>query len=281
MKKQSKVMIGLGAFILIILILLIAFAPILTPYSPVLDNPAARLLAPSRAHIMGTDHFGRDIFTRILYGGRITLPLAFITIFLTFILGCSLGIVCAFNYKKFLDNAIMRIVDVLLALPFMVLAMSIAAIAGRGLDKLLFIVVLVWWAPFTRYTRSLVLTIKDQESILAAKILGANTFTIIFNEILPQVIFPLCIYLTFEFSNLILSLSTLSFFGLGAQPPTPEWGSMLSDGRSHFLYSAHVLIWPACFVVATVLGLNLLGEGLKDYYYPYELIPFYEEVSND
>lgn len=281
MRRQSQMMILFGASILCIIGILVLFAPLFTSYNPILDDPTARLLPPSRAHLMGTDHFGRDIFARILYGGRITLPLAFVTITLTGCVGATLGIFAALGYGGIFDRVLMRVVDVLLAIPFMVLAMAVSAIFGRGFEKLLLIVVLVWWAPFARYTRSLVLNVKDRESILAAKVLGASKSRIIMSEILPEIFYALCIYLTLEYSSLILSISTLSFFGLGSQPPTPEWGSMLSDGRSYFLYSAHVLLWPAAFIVAVVLGLNLLGEGLRDEDYPYDLVPFGEEITRE
>jgi peptide/nickel transport system permease protein len=165
----------------------------------------------------------------------------------------------------------MRIIDILMSFPFMVLAMVIAALFGTGLLNLLFVVVSVWWVSFARLARSIVLRIKSETYIHAAKLLGARDRTIIFRELLPYAIGPILIQAAFELGNLILTISALSFLGLGSQPPTPEWGSMLSDGRAHFMHSPHILLGPAFFILITVLALNLIGEGFRDRLDPYEI----------
>ncbi len=280
MRTTSKFMIFLGISIILCVLFLVIFAPLFTKYSPIETNSKNVLSAPSKEHILGTDHFGRDIFSRLLYGGRITLPTSFLVLFFTAIIGVVLGLISALNYNSIIDIIIMRLVDIIISIPFIVLAMAISAIFGRGLDKVLLVVIFVWWAPFTRYTRSLILSLKNKQAILAAKMLGDSDITIIRREILPNIYASLFIYLTFEFSSLILSLATLSFFGLASQPPTPEWGSMLADGRNYFIQSVHPLLWPIVAIVLVVLGLNLLGEGLRDYFYPYDII-FNQEYSNE
>jgi peptide/nickel transport system permease protein len=157
-----------------------------------------------------------------------------------------------------------------MSFPFMVLAMVVAALFGTGLLHLLMAVVSVWWVSFARLSRSVVLRIKTETYISAARVLGASPVTIMFRDVLPRAISPVLIQATFELGNLILTISALSFLGLGAQPPTPEWGSMLSDGRAHFMSSPHILLGPAFFIFLTVLSLNLIGEGFRDRLDPYE-----------
>lgn len=269
--KKLNVTTIIGIILFIIIFTLIVFAPLFTTHDPLKTDSSNRLKNPTSIHIAGTDHYGRDIFSRILYGGRITLSLSIITLFLSASVGVIMGIISALNYKNIIDSIIMRFVDVIIALPFIMIAMFVTAIFGRGLINLLIIVVSTWWVYFARLTRSLVLTIKNDNAILAAKVLGANKFTIIRREIFPKIINTIMISLTFELSSVILSLATLSFFGLGAQPPTPEWGAMLSDGREYFMNAEHVLIYPALFILLCVLCLNLIGEGLRDMFEPYDI----------
>ncbi len=166
----------------------------------------------------------------------------------------------------------MRVIDVLMAFPFMVFAMVFAALWGTGLANLLIAVVAVWWVPFARLARSIVLQVKNDPSIQAARVLGASGWRMGVFELLPKMIGSLLVLATFELGTLILSVSALSFLGMGALPPTPEWGSMLSDARAHFFQAPHILLGPALFIVLTVLSLNLIGEGLRDMLDPYEHI---------
>lgn len=272
MKRPGGVLIFLGVILLLLVVGMVLCAPLLTDGDPIEQNTRERFLSPSWTHPFGTDHFGRDIFARVLYGGRITLPLALLTLLLTSAIGVVIGLVSGLNQGKWIDVVLMRTVDVLIAIPFIVVAMAVTSIFGRGFFKILYLVVALWWAPFARYTRSLVLSEKNREAVMAAKILGAGTLTIVFHEIFLRILFPLVIYVIFEFGSLIASLATLSFFGMGAQPPTPEWGSMLSDGRGYYLYSVHILLWPSVFIFCTVMGLNLLGEGLRDRFAPFAVL---------
>jgi len=261
-----------GIVIISVICVLVMGAPVFTHYNPLEQYPEERLSTLSKAHLLGTDRFGRDIFSRTLYGGRTTLASSFLALVCSLVLGLLIGLTTGMFSGTIFDIIVMRIVDVLMAFPFMVLAMIITALFGTSLMHLLFVVAIIWWVPFARLTRSIVLQVKNETSVAAAKVLGANTRAIIFRELLPKVITPILILATFELGTLILSISALSFLGLGAQPPNPEWGSMLADGRAHFFQAPHVLLGPALFIVLTVLGLNFMGEGLRDYLDPYEII---------
>ena len=269
-KIQGKTLSG--CIILAVIILLVAAAPLLTGYAPDEANQYERLQGFSLEHPFGTDRYGRDLFTRTLYGGRMTLISCFTALGMAIIVGVLLGILTGLRSQTILDTLLMRIVDVLMAFPFMVFAMVTAALWGPGLMNLLVAVVVVWWVPFARLSRSIVLQIKSDPSISAAQVLGAPGWRIVFFELLPNVIGPVFVLATFELGTLILSISALSFLGMGAQPPTPKWGSMMSDARAHFFLNPHVLFGPALFSVLTVLALNLIGEGLRDVLDPYESI---------
>jgi peptide/nickel transport system permease protein len=273
--KIPKTTYPLSFFIGIILIgfviIMVAGAPLFSNYNYMEQNSTERLQGLSRKHIFGTDRFGRDVFSRTLYGGRITLVSSLTALIMAFFVGLGIGLVCGLYKGSILDRVLMRIIDILMSFPFMVLAMVVAALFGTGLLNLLFAVVSVWWVSFARLARSIALKIKSETYIQAAKILGARDRTIIFRELLPYVIGPILIQAAFELGNLILTISALSFLGLGSQPPTPEWGSMLSDGRAHFMHSPHILLGPALFILITVLALNLIGEGFRDRLDPYKI----------
>jgi peptide/nickel transport system permease protein len=273
--KLAKTKYPLSFFIGVILIgfviIMVAGAPLFTNYNYMEQNSAERLHGLSREHIFGTDRFGRDVFSRTLYGGRITLVSSLTALIMALVVGLGIGLVCGFYKGSILDGILMRIIDVLMSFPFMVLAMVVAALFGTGLLNLLFAVAAVWWVSFARLARSIVLRIQSETYINAAKILGARDRTIIFRELLPYATGPILIQAAFELGNLILTISALSFLGLGSQPPTPEWGSMLSDGRAHFMTAPYILFGPALFIILTVLALNLIGEGFRDRLDPYEI----------
>lgn len=259
-----------GLVLLAMLTIAIAGAPWFARYDPTAQQPTERLEKPSAKHWLGTDRFGRDIWSRTLYGGQKTLTAALAALAAALLAGVAVGIVAGMFHGSALDTALMRLIDVLLAFPFMVLAMVIAALFGTGLFHLLLAVVAVWWVSFARLARSVVLHAKQETSYDAARVLGAGAWTIMRRELLPKAISPVLILATFELGSLILSIAALSFLGLGAQPPDPEWGSMLSDARDHVFQAPHLLIGPALFIVLTVLAFNLIGEGLRDRLDPYE-----------
>lgn len=260
-----------GVVLLSIITILIIGAPLFTRHDPLEQRALERLQEPSSTYLLGTDRFGRDILSRTLYGGRTTLISSFLALSIALVIGLFAGLVAGMFNGSIVDRILMRLIDVLLAFPFMVLAMVITGLFGRSFIHLLIIVVAVWWVPFARLTRSIVLQVKNETSIAAATVLGAKSSVIIYQELLPRVISPVLIQATFELGTLILSISALSFLGLGAQPPTPEWGSMLADGRAHFFQYPHILLGPAFAIILTVLALNLIGEGLRDWLDPYEI----------
>lgn len=272
MNKKYPLSLIAGCVLFVLVILLIAGAPLFAAHDPLAANADNRLAGLSGDHLFGTDRYGRDVFSRTLYGGRTTLISSFAALGMALAVGVMLGMFTGMFNRTILDAVVMRLVDVLMSFPFMVFAMIIAALFGASLLNLLIAVVAVWWVPFARLARSIVLQTKNETSIIAARALGASSGRIIFFELLPRVISPVFILATFELGTLILSISALSFLGLGAQPPSPEWGSMLSDGRAHFFQAPHILLGPAVFIIMTVLALNLIGEGLRDRMDPYEII---------
>lgn len=262
-----------GAALLGLLVLAVVCANLVAPCDPFEQNPPARLSPPSREHLLGTDAFGRDILSRLLYGGRFTLTASFAALAAALGLGVLAGM-AAGMLGGLCDALLMRVVDVLMAFPFTVLALVVTALFGTGFLHLLFAVVAVWWVPFARLARSIALNSRNDAEVEAARVLGASGVTVAVREILPKVIGSVWVLATFELGKLILSLSALSFFGLGSKPPSPEWGTMLADSKAHFFRAPHLLLGPALFVFLTVLSLNLMGEGLRDRLDPFEIPRF-------
>ncbi|WP_135547592.1 ABC transporter permease [Paenibacillus cymbidii] len=271
-RRQGKRPLSLivGVVLFGMLAIAIIGAPRLAPHDPLKQQAEERLERPSLRHPFGTDRFGRDVLSRALHGGKQTLLASVAALGAALAIGLAVGLAAGMYHGSPLDALLMRIVDVLLAFPFMVLAMIVAALFGTSLYHLLAAVVAVWWVSFARLTRSVVLHAKNEGSFAAAKVLGASNGTIMRKELLPKAISPVLILATFELGSLILSIASLSFLGLGSQPPAPEWGSMLADGRDHFLQAPHILLGPALFIFLTVLAFNLIGEGLRDRLDPYE-----------
>ncbi len=270
--KNPNLTIFLGIFILIMIVISCTFANAIAPFSPIEQNPVDRLKSPNLTHLMGTDQFGRDVFSRVLYGGRRTLVAALLATVVNTLLGTALGLIAGYYHGKLVDRIIMRIVDCLVAFPFIVLAMIITSLFGTGLVHLLIAIAIVWWIPFARLSRSVTLKYKEEPEILAAKVAGASDVIIMIRELLPRIFSPAFILATFKLGSLILSMSALSFFGLGAKPPTPEWGSMLSDSKAYFFQAPYLIIGICIFIFFTVLSLNLIGEGLRDKLDPFEII---------
>ncbi|MEK0316605.1 ABC transporter permease [Cohnella sp. 56] len=270
LKMKGSISLTAGIVILGLLALAIAAAPWLAPYDPLQQHVAERLEKPSIQHPLGQDRFGRDVLSRTLYGGQNTLLASVTALGVALAIGLIVGLLAGMYRGSLLDTMFMRLIDVLLAFPFMVLAMIVAALFGTSLVHLLIAVVSVWWVSFARVTRSVVLHVKSNVSFAAARVLGASDGSLMWRQLLPSAISPVLILATFELGSLILSIAALSFLGLGAQPPAPEWGSMLADGRDHFLQAPHILLGPAIFIVLTVLAFNLIGEGLRDRLDPYE-----------
>jgi peptide/nickel transport system permease protein len=253
----------LGIFLLALILVLILAAPWISPRDPTEQNPQIRLQSPNQQYWFGTDPFGRDVLSRVLYGGRISLITSSLSLTLVVVIGLSIGLVAGY-VGGLVDTVVMRIVDALFAFPSIVLALVVAGLFGPGLTNVLIAIVSIWWVTIARVTRGMVLRVKQEPYVEAAHAIGLSSFRIIWRYILPNVLGPVFPQVTLELGNLILVISSLSFLGLGAQPPSPEWGAMLADGRSYFTVAPHLMIFPGFMIFLTVLALNLIGEALHD-----------------
>lgn len=262
-RPRVRWMVLLGALIVLAVSAAAVAAPLLAPYPPAEQRPRERIQAPSRAHPFGTDRLGRDVYSRALYGGRTSLTASALGVVLTLSLGVSLGLLAGYA-GGVVDGTVMRLVDVLLAFPSFILALIVAGLYGPGLLKILLASAAVWWVGYARITRSMVLQAKSEGHVLAARAAGARPWQIALREVLPQVLGPMVVLATLSMGRLLLAISALSFLGLGAQPPTAEWGLMLSEGKAYFLEAPHLMLFPGLMIFVAVLGLNLLGEGLRD-----------------
>ncbi|MFW5994393.1 MAG: ABC transporter permease [Halanaerobiaceae bacterium] len=252
-----------GGILLLIIALSAIFAPSLTPHSPIDQSMMNRLEPPSSEHLLGTDNYGRDIFTRILYGGRLSLSIGFISVGIAVLVGCTLGIMAGFYGGK-IDNVIMRFIDIMLALPGILLALAIIAALGASLNNLMIAVGISYIPVFARLMRSSVLSVIEKDYIAAARGIGGNDLHIIFKHVIPNSINPIVVQATLAMAGSILSAAGLSFLGLGAQPPTPEWGSMIASTRQFIRISHYPVTFSGLAIVITVLSLNLFGDGLRD-----------------
>lgn len=252
-----------GAVILLITVFLAVFGPSILTYDPNTMDFNARFAPPSVEHIFGTDDFGRDTFTRIAYGARVSLQVGIIAVGLAATVGTLLGMIAGYG-SRLLDEVIMRAMDVLYAFPAILLAIAILAALGKGVGNAMIAIGIVYIPIFARIARGAVLSVKNEEFILAAHTLGANDNRILFRHILPNILSPIIVETTLSLAFAILAEASLSFFGLGTQPPDPSWGRMLSEGRSYFRQSAWMGIFPGLAIMLTVMGFNFLGDGLRD-----------------
>ncbi len=240
-----------------------ALAPMLAPHDPTAANFASRLSGPTAGHPLGTDNLGRDLLSRLLHGGRLSLSAAGLAAVLIVLVGLVVGMAAGY-WGGALDGIVMRVVDVLLAFPSLILALAVVGVLGPGLPNILAGMTCVWWASYARLVRGLVLSLRERQYVRAAAALGASDSRILVRHVLPNVVPSVIVLATLELGQLILAVAGLSFLGLGVQPPTPEWGAMINQGRA-FLHSAPGLIlYPGLAAAATVLGFNLLGDGLRD-----------------
>lgn len=260
-----SVPLALGFCIVLFWLLVTVLAPYMTSYAP-LDMVGRRLQAPDWTHWLGTDALGRDVLSRTLYGARHSLPIALVVVAVSVAIGALLGAISGF-VGGFVGAGIMRLVDVTLSFPPMLLAMAVAASLGPGLENATVAMVIVWWPVYARLMRAQVLEIREREHVEAAIAAGASSFRILFKHILPLCWTPVMISATMDLGQVILLAASLSFIGLGATPPTPEWGSMISDGASQF-YSWWVAFGPGLAILTIVLGFNFIGDGLHDYFDP-------------
>ncbi|MEA4846914.1 MAG: ABC transporter permease [Clostridiaceae bacterium] len=252
-----------GLLVILLLIIMAVFAPFIAPYSYDEQNLKMANMFPGREHLMGTDNFGRDILSRIIYGSRISLQVGFIAVGIGVLIGGTLGSLAAY-YGGVADNVIMRFIDILLAIPSTLLAISIAAALGPGLTNAMIAVGVGTVPNYARVVRASVLMVKEQEFIEAARCIGVKDHKIILKHIIPNAMAPLIVQATIGVASAILSAAALSFIGLGIQPPTPEWGAMLSAGRAYIRDYWHIVTFPGVTIMLTIFSLNLFGDGLRD-----------------
>ncbi|XKO54826.1 nickel transporter permease [Lysinibacillus fusiformis] len=260
--KKSKVSL-VGAGIVIFFVLLAVIGPFIAPQGINEQDLTKRLLAPSADHWFGTDDFGRDIFSRIIHGARISLWVGFFSVILSVIIGSLLGIIAGY-YGKWIDTIISRIFDIMLAFPSMLLAIAVVSVLGPSLQNALIAIAIINIPNFGRLIRSKVLSVKEEEYIVAAKAVGMRDSRILFSHILPNSITPIIVQGTLAIATAIIEAAALGFLGLGAQAPAPEWGKMLADARKFLLNAPWTMIFPGLAIMLTVLGFNLMGDGLRD-----------------
>ena len=287
MKFVSSRVALASSFCLILILLAVLFAPQITPYDPLQRNTPERNQPPSWLHPFGTDRIGRDIMSRVLYGGRLSLRVGFLSVGLAAVVGVPLGLIAGYvrggrsdlshpnalwrfliaGYymgKGGLDNIIMRVMDVILAFPSLILAIWLVSLLGASINNVIFAIALSSIPGYARLIRGIVLSIREMEYVMAARSMGAGSLRIMFFHILPGVLGPLIVVTTLGVSGAIVFGASLSFLGLGVPPPTPEWGAMLTDGRSYLRTQWWVAVFPGMTITLVVLVLNIIGDALRD-----------------
>lgn len=259
--RNRKAVVGLAVLLLIALSAL--FAPQIATHDPTEQVLAKRLAKPSAQHLLGNDDLGRDIFSRIVYGGRISLRIGFLSVGLALLMGGLIGLTAAY-YGGWWDTLVMRVVEVLQAIPSLLLAIAIVASLGPGLNNVMIAVGIGAIPSYARVVRASVLSLKELDYVQAARALGATDGRIMFRHILPNILSPVIVQVTLGLATAILAAAGLSFLGLGAQPPSPEWGAMLSQSRAFIRLAHHVVTFPGLAILLTVLSLNMVGDGLRD-----------------
>lgn len=259
--------LGLGIFVIILLMAI--FAPLLTSHDPIIQNRDVLLLPPVFAeggraeYLLGTDPVGRDILTRLMYGARFSLFVGLIVVTLSVVTGVLIGLLAGFFRGK-VDTIIMRLMDIILAFPSLLLALVLVAVLGPGLVNAMIAIALVNLPHFVRLTRASVMTERNKDYVIGSQVAGAGTLRIMFVTILPNCLAPLIVQATLAFSAAILDAAALGFLGMGAQPPTPEWGTMLAEAREFIQRAWWVVTFPGLAILITVLAINLMGDGLRD-----------------
>jgi len=255
----------IGATLIFLLVAMSILAPVIMPYNPRTDGDlTSRLQAPSRDHPFGTDDLGRDVLRRVLHASRVSLRIGLISVVIALSFGSTLGLVCGFVGSA-LDIVAMRLIDIMLAFPATLLAIGIVAARGPGLNNAMLAVGIVQIPAYARLARAVAISIREREYIMAARCIGTGRLRILTRHVFPNALSPIIVQSTLSIASSILDAAALGFLGLGAQPPTPEWGAMLADGYKYLTIGAWwVLLFPGVLIMLTVLGFNLLGDGLRD-----------------
>ncbi|MDR7417901.1 MAG: ABC transporter permease [Armatimonadota bacterium] len=254
---------AVGAVIVLGLVLVAVFAPVLAPYDPVKQDLGATYRPSSAEHWLGTDEFGRDILSRIIYGARVSLLVGVVSVGIGLTLGTVAGLVAGYLGGR-LDSAVMGVMDVLLAVPGVLLAIAIVAVLGPGIGNVMVAVGISSIPVFARLARGSVLVVRETEYVEAVHALGGSAGRVLFRHILPNIAAPLLVMASLHMASAILTAAGLSYLGLGAQPPSPEWGAMLSRGREYLRTAPHIATYPGLAIFVSVMGFNFLGDGLRD-----------------
>jgi peptide/nickel transport system permease protein len=265
--SKKYIFLYLSLFIIFLFIFLSIFAPVLSKYNPTEINMNEILMAPSKEHLFGTDELGRDVLTRVLYGGRVSLLVSFIAVFISIVIGTILGLVSGY-FKGFVDAVIMRFVDIMLCFPVFFLVLSVIAFLEPSVTNVMVVIGLTGWMGVTRLIRAETLSIKERDFIIAAKVQGLKNSVIIFKYILPNVFSPIFVSAVLGISSAIIVESSLSFLGLGVQPPTASWGNILAVGKDYIMFAWWLSFFPGLAIFLTVLAFNMLGESLRDIFDP-------------
>jgi peptide/nickel transport system permease protein len=253
----------IGGVLILLIVFVAVFAPAIAPRGPVDTDYSARLQPPSREHLFGTDNLGRDIFSRVLYGASIDLQVGVISVLLPFLIGVSLGCLAGY-YGGRIDNIVMRVADVIQAFPFLILIIALVAVLGTGLTSIYIAVALVAWVTYARLIRGEILVAKKQEYIEAARSLGGSDTRVIGRHLLPNVITSALVFATTDVVLYIVLVTSLSYLGLAARPPSPEWGAMITEGRTFMASAWWVSLFPGLAVVVTGIAFSVFGDGLAD-----------------
>ena len=278
-KRASRLMVAIAASVLIAFCIMAILAPVIAPYEPTLQTLTDRLVPPgSDGYLLGTDALGRDVWSRLLYGARISLAIGFATVALTAVVGVAIGLVSGYIGGR-LDSIVMRIIDVWLAFPFLLLAIALVAVLGRGIEKLILALVLAGWPAFARPVRGEVLQLREREYILSARALGVQPVAVMLQHLLPNILPTILVISALDIGSTILSLASLSFLGLGMGAETATWGGMLADGRNYVASAWWLAVFPGVAIFSVVMAVNLVGDWLRDRYDPRS--PFRNRASTE
>ncbi|MFE6170148.1 ABC transporter permease [Viridibacillus arvi] len=264
--SQKGFLFKLGLFICAFWIIVVIFAPLIATHSTTAQELSIRYQPPNFSHFFGTDELGRDVFSRVMYGSRISLSAGIITVIIAFSFGIFFGGIAGYKGGK-VDEVMMRFSELIMAFPPLILAMVIAAALGPSIINSVIAMAIIWWPNYARLMRSLVISLKESEYVTASRVMGASHIRVLFLEILPNSFGPLLVMATLDLGNAILMFSGLSFLGLGTQPPTPEWGSMVSDGAK-VIQNWWVSTFPGLAIFSISIGANFVGDGLRDFLDP-------------
>ena len=261
--NRKNIILIIGIVIVAFLMFIVIFAPLLEPYDPIKMKMSEKFLPPSGAHWFGTDNMGRDILSRVIEGSRVSLTTAMVVVLISAFIGTMIGLVSGFAGGA-LDTVLMRIVDVMLSFPTIVFALAISNFLGTGQINLIIAICCVQWVRYARIARGEALVLKNAEYMEAAKSIGTSNVQMLFKYFFPNVISRILIMVSLDIGSIILYCASLSFLGLGAQPPSPDWGAMISDGKAYIQYAPWIAIFPGVAIAISALGFNMMGDGIRD-----------------